>query len=66
MIGSGGMHVAFPVPGGQSLTMTGTQATDPKRTCSKKTSRTMSDSTGRVRIGLTRIGVGKETVRGGT
>jgi len=66
MIDRGGMRVAFPVPGGQSLTMTGTQATHPMHTDSKKTSRTMSDSGGRVRIGGTRIGVSKETVRGGT
>jgi len=66
MIGPRGTRVAFPVPGGQSLTMTGTQATHRVHTGSKKTSRTMSDSGGRVRIGGTRIGVSKETVRGGT
>ena len=66
MIDRGGMRVAFPVPGDQSLTMTGTQATRRMQTDSKKASRTMSDSGGRVRIGVTRIGVSRETVRGGT
>jgi hypothetical protein len=66
MIDRRGMRVAFPVSGGQSLTMTGTQATHPMHTGSKETSRTMSDSGGRVRLGVTRIGVSKETVRGGT
>ena len=66
MIDAEGICVAFPVPDRQSLYMTGTEVIHPVQTGSKKTSRTMSDSGGRVRIGVTRIGVSKETVRGGT
>ena len=59
MIGLERTRIAFPVPEGQSLDMTATQATQPNHTGSKETSRTMSGSGGRVRIGVTRIGIGK-------
>jgi hypothetical protein len=66
MIGLKRTRIAFPVPEGQSLDMTATHATRPNLTGSKETSRAMSDSACRVRIGVTRICVSKETVRGGT
>jgi len=66
MIDAEGICVAFPVPDRQSLYMTGTEVTHPVKTDSKKVSRSMSASGCRTRIGATRIGVSRVTVRGGT
>ena len=66
MIDAEGICVAFPVPDRQSLYMTGTEVTHPMQTGSKKLRRSMSVSGCRVRIGDTRIGVSRVTVRGGT